>query len=85
MAGTGNDYIGKINVTRSNRTCQPWVIANTTNTTTEYVHETEFDLLNGTLYADMSAEAAENYCRNPSRNLAGFSLCNVFIEFIIRL
>jgi hypothetical protein len=24
-AGTGNDYIGQLNVTRSKRTCQRWV------------------------------------------------------------
>ena len=29
IAGTGNDYVGKINVTRSNRTCQNWIPART--------------------------------------------------------
>lgn len=104
MAGTGNDYIGKVNTTRSNRTCQIWFIPevqnltettiNVTdfgNATTEFLptttensgnmskiksrsvrhHKVDPEFLNGSLYADMSAEAAMNFCRNPSRSIAG--------------
>lgn len=91
MAGTGNDYIGKMNVTRSNRACQRWLvrtnnISNETNMNTTanlnvtlnrrninviQYHEVDPQFLNGSLYADMSAEVAENFCRNPSRTIAG--------------
>lgn len=94
MAGTGNDYIGKVNVTRSNRTCQRWFvppklpinITELTNGTTvtpnntnvaarnaddvQY-HQVDSEYLNGSLYADMSVELASNFCRNPSRTIAG--------------
>ncbi|KAF5274388.1 hypothetical protein FQA39_LY07268 [Lamprigera yunnana] len=63
MAGTGNDYVGKVNVTRSNRTCNYWVEAFTNNTYPEYN--------NDTLFPDISIEDAENFCRNPSRTIAG--------------
>lgn len=95
MAGTGNDYIGKVNVTRSNRTCQRWYVpqklpVNTTelaNSTTTVnpnnknvavrhaddvqYHHVDSEYLNGSLYAEMSAEIAANFCRNPSRTIAG--------------
>lgn len=80
MAGTGNDYIGKLNTTRSNRTCQFW------NTNTP--HPINSTYLNGTLYADQNVTLAKNFCRDPSRNIAGpwcyttdknikWDLCNV--------
>lgn len=88
MAGTGNDYIGKVNVTRSNRTCQVWLTpvknitkikasknstVNSPSVVTRNIryHHVDTKLLDGSLYADMSAEAALNYCRNPSRSIAG--------------
>lgn len=84
MAGTGNDYIGKVNTTRTNRTCRPWYTPksssdknfsfdNETLNASEpvYWHKVPRELLNNSLYADMSVEDAQNFCRNPSRNLAG--------------
>lgn len=100
MAGTGNDYIGRVNVTRSNRTCQVWstqnpkqnqtivsnnTILGTTKTSKTHnatnsskiiargiqKHRVDPEFLNGSLYADMSAESALNFCRNPSRSIAG--------------
>lgn len=64
MAGTGNDYIGQLNRTRSNKTCAYWttILKNDTNN----IH-----LLNDTLYPDMSSADAKNFCRNPSRSIAG--------------
>lgn len=128
MAGTGNDYIGKLNVTRSNRTCQFWIDntakKNNTNSTLKTNSATKTNLtikrnshlkrstnvkistekttplilkgfrkrflgliskkekvfhrhpvkkkyLNDSLYADTNALDAQNYCRNPSRDIAG--------------
>lgn len=83
MAGTGNDYIGKVSVTRSNRTCQTWASPQKLTTTVKPInatkkvkrgvryHRVDREYLNGSLYADMSAEAALNFCRNPSRSIAG--------------
>lgn len=94
MAGTGNDYIGKVSVTRSNRTCQTWSTLKPNKTKfaneTEYItsttetinttkitrhkvryHKVDPEFQNGSLYADLSAEAALNFCRNPSRSIAG--------------
>ncbi|XP_069687396.1 uncharacterized protein [Periplaneta americana] len=63
MAGTGNDYIGELNVTRSNRVCQSWLM----NTP----HKVDKKYMNETLYPERSVEKARNYCRDPSRNIAG--------------
>lgn len=84
MAGTGNDYIGKVNTTRTNRTCRPWYTPKAASNITSlpdnatlnasepfYWHKVPHELLNNSLYADMSVEDAQNFCRNPSRNLAG--------------
>lgn len=120
MAGTGNDYIGKVNTTRSNRMCQFWTAKRTTNvqSTTPaqglknflqnylkpkakikqqkseyeqllamhnisiskdnntgrniiFVHPVLQKYLNDSLYADLAVINAENFCRNPSRNVAG--------------
>ncbi|XP_018333322.1 uncharacterized protein LOC108742562 isoform X2 [Agrilus planipennis] len=75
LAGTGNDYVGKLNITRSNRSCMAWTA-------------TSFKSYNETLFADKKIEDAKNYCRNPTRNLAGswcytndsrfrYDICNV--------
>ncbi|VEN64272.1 unnamed protein product [Callosobruchus maculatus] len=65
MAGTGNDYIGNVAVTRSNRTCDTW----------DFTGKTPNDMYkrvwNGTLFAEQSQTAAKNYCRNPNRNISG--------------
>ena len=145
MAGTANDYIGTLAVTRSGRTCAPWLsdydfaklekaklaknkesritianstaAANATNTTAEVasqsianedrmwkrtfksknknetselkdsrlrgandkktgplikpIHPVNSEYFNDTLYPDHSARNASNYCRDPSRNIAG--------------
>lgn len=39
-----------------------------------FVHPIRHEYLNDSLYADMALVAAENFCRNPGRNLAG-SFC----------
>lgn len=69
MSGTGNDYVGKLNKTRSNRTCADWI---------NYVvnNSINYEYLNDTLYPDMNAQNAKNFCRNPSRTIAG-----VFFKF----
>ncbi|KAJ8947274.1 hypothetical protein NQ318_014170 [Aromia moschata] len=82
MAGTGNDYIGTVSVTRSNKTCDVWYFTNYST------HAPYMKAWNETLFADLSAEKAKNYCRNPSRDLSGswcyttnpnvlFDVCNV--------
>lgn len=65
MAGTGNDYIGGINITRSNRTCARWDFQNSPVNPMLQIR------WNNTLFADMSATKADNMCRNPSRDVAG--------------
>ncbi|KAF5275199.1 hypothetical protein FQR65_LT04231 [Abscondita terminalis] len=64
MAGTGNDYVGKLNVTRSNRTCANW---------SEYLSKNpeHSNFLNDTLYPDLKLEDAGNFCRNPSKSIGG--------------
>ncbi|XP_031329479.1 uncharacterized protein LOC116160424 [Photinus pyralis] len=64
VAGTGNDYIGKLNKTRSRRTCRNWINALSNNGRfSEY--------LNDTLFTDMTVKDADNFCRNPTRSIAG--------------
>lgn len=63
MAGTGNDYIGRLNMTRANRTCQNW--------NSNEPHVVDPNYLNDTLFAEMSSKNASNYCRNPSRSMVG--------------
>lgn len=58
MAGTGNDYIGMVNSTRSHRTCINWT-------------KNKLKIWNDTLFPDMTAEKAENFCRNPARDISG--------------
>ncbi|KAJ8925711.1 hypothetical protein NQ315_009558 [Exocentrus adspersus] len=65
MAGTGNDYIGSLTVTRSNRTCDSWIFSNIS------LHARYKQLWNNSLFADLSAEAANTFCRNPSRDISG--------------
>lgn len=66
IAGTGNDYIGILRTTRSNRTCDNW---DTTNTTQDNIIHRQ--IWNNSLFGDMSVEKAENFCRNPSRDVSG--------------
>lgn len=65
MAGTGNDYIGTLAVTRSNRSCDNWDFTNSS------LHWKYMKLWNESLFADMSVSAAKNFCRNPSRDVSG--------------
>ncbi|XP_074036621.1 tyrosine-protein kinase hopscotch isoform X2 [Leptinotarsa decemlineata] len=65
MAGTGNDFIGSLSTTRSNRTCAPWVID------TFSMNAVNTKIWNDTLFPDMTAIKAKNFCRNPSRNISG--------------
>ncbi|XP_076182068.1 uncharacterized protein LOC143154114 [Ptiloglossa arizonensis] len=124
MAGTANDYVGKLSETRSGRTCDDWPIKYNLSSTTEQSTKSMFtmhtkrrtrvkplrtgppenpypllyvsttitttpeystipvsksslfakakqDCFNDSLYPDGSAKSARNYCRNPSRNIAG--------------
>lgn len=64
MAGTGNDYIGHLAKTRSNRICDYW-FENIT------VHLVEPQYANESLYADLSLDEVQNFCRNPSRDIGG--------------
>ncbi|XP_044265654.1 uncharacterized protein LOC123011979 [Tribolium madens] len=64
MAGTGNDYVGHLSKTRSNRNCDYW-FENVT------VHRVESQYANETLYADLSLDDVQNFCRNPSRDVGG--------------
>lgn len=65
IAGTGNDFIGGVSLTRSNRTCARWDFTN------YGANIQQRQLWNDTLFADMSASNAQNFCRNPSRDVAG--------------
>ncbi|KAG5896415.1 hypothetical protein JTB14_022498 [Gonioctena quinquepunctata] len=65
MAGTGNDYIGSLSTTRSNRTCAPWVFDSFAT------RAPNRKIWNDTLFPDMAAVKAKNHCRNPSRNISG--------------
>uniref|UniRef100_A0A6P7G073 Uncharacterized protein LOC114336079 isoform X1 n=2 Tax=Diabrotica virgifera virgifera TaxID=50390 RepID=A0A6P7G073_DIAVI len=92
MAGTGNDYSGTLNRTRSNRTCNAWVTETFLDTnsslknssiefllkkdypelsTTPVSTEAQNPVWNDTLFPEGSSAKAENFCRNPSRNIAG--------------
>ncbi|XP_045460766.1 uncharacterized protein LOC123671120 [Harmonia axyridis] len=64
MAGTGNDYTGALNISRSLRYCEPWYSINST-----HLHDMSY--MNDKLFADMKLEDANNFCRNPSRNPIG--------------
>ncbi|CAH0550624.1 unnamed protein product [Brassicogethes aeneus] len=63
LAGTGNDFMGVITQTRSNRTCDVWY-----QSVWENVDRV---IYNDTLFPDVKLGNAKNHCRNPSRNIAG--------------
>lgn len=65
MAGTGNDYIGSLSATKSNRTCDTWDFSNSS------IHWEHMQVWNESLFADMSVAGAKNFCRNPSRDVSG--------------
>lgn len=75
IAGTGNDYIGGLRTTRSNRTCSSWRIK---DDTASHIHR---QIWNDSLFGDMSVEKAENFCRNPSRDISGKKNCHETVEF----
>lgn len=77
IAGTGNDYIGKINITRSNRTCQNWIPARTLKVTNNAV---EFD---ETLDDTPSNKIARNVKENSyTRDVLKLLECKSFFENI---
>ncbi|XP_006261451.1 prothrombin [Alligator mississippiensis] len=55
---TGENYVGKINITKSGIECQLW--------RSKYPHRPEFNL---TVYGNVSL--TDNYCRNPDNNPKG--------------
>lgn len=59
LAGTANDYTGKLNYTRSRRQCKPWI---------EYSDNQTIHVNN---FPDPSLEEASNFCRNPTKNVGG--------------
>jgi len=59
----GHEYVGTLNTTVSGRTCQAW--------TSDSPHERTGVAKNYAFYPDVSLEAAENYCRNPTRRPEG--------------
>lgn len=63
MAGTGNDYIGVLNITASGRTCQRW--------TGKEPHSIPKNLLNKEMFPELSMSEIHNFCRNPSHDSAG--------------
>ncbi|XP_043265555.1 uncharacterized protein LOC122405108 [Colletes gigas] len=65
MAGTANDYVGTLSETRSGRNCDKWL------TKYDSIANINREYFNDSLYSDGSAKSASNYCRNPSRNIAG--------------
>ncbi|KAL3288358.1 hypothetical protein HHI36_002806 [Cryptolaemus montrouzieri] len=64
MAGTGNDYTGMQNFSRSRRYCETWYGPT-------QIHPHALQYLNASLFPDLKMEDANNFCRNPSRNPAG--------------
>lgn len=79
MAGTGNDYTGTLNITRSRRYCEPWY-------SIHYTHVHDEHYMNGSLFADRKIEDANNFCRNPSRNPIGWVKQNfAFLDYILIL
>ncbi|KAJ8985905.1 hypothetical protein NQ317_010662 [Molorchus minor] len=65
IAGTGNDYIGSLAQTRSNRTCRTWVFSN------DSLNAQYMESFSDLKFADLNASLAKNYCRNPSRDPSG--------------
>ena len=53
--------MGTVNTTRNGWTCQAW--------TSDFPHEREALATSSDSFPDVSIEAAENYCRNPSAGL----------------
>ena len=59
----GEEYLGTVNTTVNGHTCQAW--------TSDFPHERTGNSRLAAYYPDVSIEAAENYCRNPSRDPLG--------------
>ncbi|XP_060536177.1 uncharacterized protein LOC132708084 [Cylas formicarius] len=66
IAGTGNDFIGQVSVTRSGRPCDYW-----DPNPQKSVHFAYMYSFNGSYFAEMNARDAKNFCRNPSRDISG--------------
>ncbi|XP_059483770.1 uncharacterized protein LOC132201555 [Neocloeon triangulifer] len=62
-AGTGNDFMGTLNVTFGQKSCQKW--------STMYPHVINFELLRPENFPEGSVEGASNFCRNPSKAIIG--------------
>ncbi|KAK6624036.1 hypothetical protein RUM44_010894 [Polyplax serrata] len=56
--GTGSDYMGQLNETRSKRGCKPW-----SSVMDEVIHINDFP--------DSSVKDASNFCRNPTNSITG--------------
>ncbi|KAL1488031.1 hypothetical protein ABEB36_015404 [Hypothenemus hampei] len=65
MAGTGNDFIGHLNTTRSGRKCDKWDVSK------ESIHPDYMYSFNNSYFAEMNSTLAENFCRNPTRDISG--------------
>ncbi|KAK9877521.1 hypothetical protein WA026_018629 [Henosepilachna vigintioctopunctata] len=64
IAGTGNDYIGTLNISRSRRYCERWYSPTP-------VHPHDIHHMDISLFPDENLEDASSFCRNPSRNAIG--------------
>ncbi|XP_066257101.1 uncharacterized protein [Euwallacea similis] len=63
MAGTGNDFIGQLTITRSGRECDFWDVTNSS------VHQ--HFIYNNTYFPELNSTQAKNFCRNPIRDISG--------------
>ncbi|KAI5730519.1 hypothetical protein M8J76_014601 [Diaphorina citri] len=63
ISGLGTDFFGLKSSTRSGRACQSWL--------SQSPHKIDKQFQNDDLYPTRSVKLAQNYCRNPSRDVGG--------------